>query len=76
MAIHRRAYPNLEMYLRKTGVTHETLGKRVGVSGSFISHIRNGIRVPSLPIAAKIAEECNIPIESLLISPRKLAKAS
>lgn len=76
MAIHRRAYPNLEMFFRKSGVSQATLAKRVGVDPTYISLIRGGHRVPSLPIAAKIAEQANIPIESLLRSPRRLDLAS
>jgi transcriptional regulator with XRE-family HTH domain len=76
MAVHRRAYPNLEQFFRKSGVSQRVLAKRIGVDPSYISHIRNGIRVPSLKIAAKIADEANVPIESLLTSPRRLDLAS
>jgi transcriptional regulator with XRE-family HTH domain len=76
MAVHRRAYPNLEVFLRKSGVSQRALAKRVGVDETYISHIRSGRRVPSLGIAAKIAEKANIPIESLLKVPRALDLAS
>jgi transcriptional regulator with XRE-family HTH domain len=76
MAIHRRAYPNLEMYLRKSGVSQRAFAKRVGVDPTYISLIRNGHRVPSLKMAAKIAEEANVPIESLLKAPRRLEMVS
>lgn len=76
MAVHRRAYPNLEQFFRKSGVSQATLARRVGVDPTYISLIRNGRRVPSLKIADKIATEANVPIESLLTSPRALAKAS
>jgi transcriptional regulator with XRE-family HTH domain len=76
MAVHRRAYPNLEMYFRKSGVSQRALAKRVGVDPTYISLIRNGHRVPSLKIAAKIAELANVPIESLLKAPRGLQLAS
>ena len=63
------------MYLRKTGTSHRALAKRLGVDPTYISHIRSGRRVPSLTMAAKIAEVANIPIESLLKAPRALAMA-
>lgn len=64
--IHRRAYPNLRMFLAKSGTTSKILAQRLGVNPSHVSHILNGRRVPSLTLAAKIAKEANIPIESLL----------
>jgi transcriptional regulator with XRE-family HTH domain len=76
MAVHRRAFPNLEQYFRKSGVSQAALAKRVGVDPTYISAIRNGRRVPSLRIAAKIAEAANVPIESLLKAPRALDLAS
>lgn len=66
MAVHRRAYPNLRMFLAKSGTSQQALAKRLGVDPAHVSHILAGRRVPSLPLAAKIAREANIPIESLL----------
>lgn len=67
--VHRRPYPNLQMFLDKSGVSQRALARRVGVNPSYISLIIGGRRVPSLRLAAKIAEEANIPIESLLKAP-------
>lgn len=64
------------MFFRKSGVSQAALAKRVGVDPTYISLIRNGHRVPSLRMADKIATEANVPIESLLKSPRSLPKAS
>lgn len=64
--VHRRAYPNLRMYLEKSGDSQRALAKRVGVGPSHLSHIIAGRRLPSLPLAARLAEAANIPIESLL----------
>lgn len=75
--IHRRAFPNLQMFLDKSGTSQQTLAKRVGVNPSYISLILGGHRVPSLALAAKIAREANIPIESLLrIKAAGLQRAS
>jgi transcriptional regulator with XRE-family HTH domain len=64
--IHRRAYPNLRMFLEKSGTSQRVLAQRVGVEPSHLSHILAGRRSPSLSLAARIAREANIPIESLL----------
>ncbi len=65
MAVHRRAYPNLKMFLRKSGTTQSALAKRIGVEASHVSKIVSGARLPSGPLAMKIAREANIPLESL-----------
>ncbi len=64
--VHRRAYPNLKMFLNKSGTTQRALAQRLGIEASHVSKILSGHRRPSLPLAAKIAQETNIPIESLL----------
>lgn len=64
--IHRRRYPNLAMFLDKSGTSQHALAKRIGVNPSYVSLILGRRRVPSLRIAAKIADAANIPIESLL----------
>lgn len=64
--IHRRAYPNLRAYLDKTGTSARVFAKRLGVDPAHVSHILAGRRVPSLPLALKIVDEANIPIESLV----------
>ncbi len=63
--MHRRAYPNLRMYLVKTGTTQAALAKRLGVEPSHVSHIVSGRRFPSGQLAKKIVREANIPMESL-----------
>lgn len=68
--LHRRAFRNLAAYLKQTGTTRQALAKRVGVHPSHISRIVRGKKVPSLPLAAAIANETNIPIESL-VEPNK-----
>ncbi len=54
------------MYLHKTGTSHATLARRLGVDPSYISHIVHGRKLPSLTMAQKIANETNVPIESFL----------
>ena len=75
--IRRRSYPNLQMFLDKSGTSQSVLARRIGVNPSYISLILGGHRVPSLALAAKIADAANIPIESLLrIKTAGLRRAS
>ena len=66
LMIHRRAYPNLRMYLQKTGTSQRELARRLGIDPSYVSHFIRGTKSPSLRLAAKIARETNIPIETML----------
>lgn len=62
----RRAYSNLSQYFEKTGETQQAFAERVGVAQPHISRIVNGASEPSLELALRIANEANIPVESLL----------
>jgi len=64
--MHRRSYANLAQYLEKTGTSNAALARRLKINPSYISLILTGRRVPSLRMAARIADACNIPIDSLL----------
>ena len=46
--------------MRNRGLTDGTLAEQVGVSRVFITRIRNGIRRPSLAVAAKIEEATGV----------------
>lgn len=61
-----RAYPDLATFFEKSGVTQEQLAKRLGVSQAHISRIKLGLTDVPLSLAVRIAEEANIPIESLV----------
>ncbi len=66
MAIYRRSYPNLRMYLKKTETTQTAFAKRVGIRPSTLNKILKGTRGVSMEVAAKICEEANVPMESLV----------
>jgi transcriptional regulator with XRE-family HTH domain len=59
-------YSTLAEYLASSGVGQGNFARRVGISSSYVSLIANRQRTPSLALAARIAAEANIPIESLL----------
>jgi transcriptional regulator with XRE-family HTH domain len=63
--IQRRPYRNLKMFLTKSGTTQAALARRLGVDVSHISHILAGRKLPSGPLAMKLAREANIPLASL-----------
>lgn len=49
--------------------SQEELGKRVGVSRQAINAIERGKFDPSLPLAFKLADLFNLPIEKIFIRP-------
>lgn len=65
--IHRRAYPDLKTFLKKTGTSQRAFAEQIGVDPAYVSYLVHGQREPSLTMAAKIAQAANIPIESLLL---------
>ena len=62
----RKAYPTLRAYLEAEGVAQREFAKTVKVSEPMLSQILSGGRCPSLALAVRIAQEANIPVESLL----------
>lgn len=61
-----RIYPNLGAFLKDSRITHEAFAAEMGIASSYVSMLVNGERTPSLPLALRIAERANIPLESLL----------
>lgn len=57
---------NLQTYFDAGAETQAAFASRVGLSRSFVSRVVSGERVPSLPIALRIAKAANVPVESLL----------
>jgi len=51
------------------GLTREQLAQQVGVTEAMIGHIENGIRLPSLPVAIRLAEALNVTADDLLATP-------
>jgi DNA-binding XRE family transcriptional regulator len=67
----RRAYPNLFAYLQACGETQTAVAHKLGISVGMLSLIKWGQRQPTLALAMKIADYCNIPLESLRMPGRK-----
>lgn len=71
----RRVYPNLAAFLREHDGTAHELARELGISPPLLSMIKWRVRQPRLELALKIAERCNVPLESLLL-PKPHRKAS
>lgn len=61
-----RKIPTLDAFLAHKRITQNALARELGISAIFLSEIRRGKRTPSLRLALRIAEHCNIPVESLV----------
>lgn len=57
---------SLDEWMRENAITDAALAARVGVSRPFMTRIRLGQRQPSLPIAAKLADETKLPVTTFL----------
>lgn len=64
-------HTNLREFLERSGERQQDFAKRVGVSSSYVSRLASGRRTPSLPMAVRIADAANIPLESLLETSRE-----
>lgn len=71
-----RAVESLTDYLWTRRITQNALAEELGISAIFLSEIRRGKRTPSLALALRIANHCNVPIESLLGASRQSEAAS
>jgi transcriptional regulator with XRE-family HTH domain len=64
----RRVYPNLHAFFRDhRDVRMMDIADELGISYSLLSMIKWGSRQPRLELALKLAERCNVPLESLLL---------
>jgi len=48
-------------------MSNEEFGRRIGVSHSMASRIRSGDRLPSVATMQRIADEFEIPLETLVL---------
>lgn len=68
---------SLETELRKKGWTNERLAESVGISGGMVGRYLKGTSIPSLDIAADIAEAVAVPLSDLIgatAGPRPIPK--
>lgn len=61
-----RIYPDLETFFEKTRTKQEDFAEHIGISASYMSRIKNKLAQPPLDLALKIADEANIPLDSLI----------
>lgn len=64
-----RTYPNLETFLKDTGLTQVALASELGISQSYLSRIKTGEVEAPLWLALRIARRTRVPLESLLKEP-------
>ena len=60
------AYRDLRAYMRATGATQKEVARAVGTSQAAISRILARRQQPRLPLALRLAELANIPLDSLV----------
>ena len=58
-------YNCLKEYRARLGINQQELGRRVGASRQTISLFERGDYSPSVPLALKIARECNATEEEI-----------
>lgn len=63
-APRRCRYRSLAEYLARSGETQAQLAARLGISQAHISRIRAGVANPRPKLAWRIADACDVPIES------------
>jgi transcriptional regulator with XRE-family HTH domain len=67
---HKRVYPDLRTFLEdfaRRGGKQAEFAAKMGMSNGYLSDIKNGRVRPSLALAAKLAREAGVPIESFLV---------
>lgn len=61
-----RIYPDLETFFTETNTKQEEFAERIGISGSYMSRIKNKLAQPPLDLALRISQEAHVPLESLI----------
>lgn len=62
----RRAYPTLQAFFDETGTPQFVVAKRLKITQGHLSLILSGERTPSLPLALRLAQLANVPVETLV----------
>ena len=62
--MHKSARDELREWLARQNMTGVALAGRVGIQPPMISMLINGVRVPSLSVAARIEDVTGIPARS------------
>lgn len=59
----RRAFPTVQAWMDATGTNQAELARLVGIDQSHLSNILRKSRRCSLPVALKLSQVTNVPIE-------------
>ena len=62
----KRIYPDLVTFFKATKTRQGAFAARLSISGAYMSRIKNGLAQPPLDLALRIADEANIPLDSLV----------
>jgi len=62
----KRTYPNLTVYFSESGHTQDRLARRLGITQSYMSKIKQGLAEPPLELALRISKAARVPLESLV----------
>lgn len=66
----KRPYASLSDYLDdlgRQGKTQADFAAEFGISVGYLSDLKNGKVSPSLKLAKRLSDECNIPVESFIV---------
>lgn len=72
MTRKRTTYESLAEFLAdwaKNGKTQEEFAAAFGISGGYLSDLKNGRITPGLALARRFRDECHIPIEAWFKEP-------
>lgn len=58
--------------LHAKGMTYRSLGKKLGIHYTFLNHMANGRRMPTLDRAVKLAKALDVSLEDLFRSLPKV----
>jgi transcriptional regulator with XRE-family HTH domain len=69
MTRKRTAYPSFGAYVQarsEAGVTLQELADELDMSVGYLADIKNGKQSPGFRLAKRLADTCNVPLESFL----------
>jgi transcriptional regulator with XRE-family HTH domain len=56
----------LQEYMAKAEISDAELARKAGISRPYLTRIRQGVRQPSLGVAAKLADVTKLPMKTFL----------
>lgn len=64
---------NVNRSMKTQNVSQVELAKRTGVTRPHLNRVLNGVNLPSLELAAKIAEAIGVPLSDLVATRQSVA---